>query len=103
MNNIWFLEVTGVAIFTLLTSVVFTGWVIPLISLIGFIVFGIVRSIQGSKELKIEAERQKEEHERQREEYERRREEYEWAREEHQARMLHIKGIAHDDIETKDD
>ena len=103
MNNIWFLEVTGVAIFTLLTSVVFTGWVIPLISLIGFIVFGIVSCIQGSKGLKIEAERQKDEYERQREEYERRREEHEWARKEHQARMLQIERSDLEDIETKDD
>lgn len=96
MNNIWFLEVTGVAIFTLLTSVVFTGWVIPLISLIGFIVFGIVSSIQGSKGLKIEAERQKEE-------FKRRIEEHEWARKEHQARMLQIERSDREDIETKDD
>lgn len=95
MNNsvdTGFLEIAALAMFTLLTTVVFPGWVIPLLSLIVFIFFGIIKSIQGSRKLKMDAERRREEKER-----------HNWAKKEHQARMLQIKGNTHGDIETKDD
>lgn len=106
MNNsvdTGFLEIAALAMFTLLTTVVFPGWVIPLLSLIVFIFFGIIKSIQGSRKLKMDAERRREETERRSEEKEKRREEKErhnWAKKEHQARMLQIKRSTPGNIES---
>ena len=111
MNNsiTGFFEISLAAFITLLSTYIFTDWELKLATLIGFILFGVIRTFDTYRSSKRDVARRKEEkraaellEEKRKEEKraaelleEKRKEEkerHEWARKEHLTRMRKLNG-----------